>query len=363
MSPSAAGPASAVNPAATVNPAVAVNPAPAASGTQTAAEPTVGWYPSTPAPYNLGANTYGAPSPYASAGPLAAAGGTGRGGLGRRSGLGRRGGTGRGRLVNVALFGIAPLALAGIVVLAFVLSSGRGQVAKHTGFQAGAAPSVAQQQPEGTGSTTASAPSAAASHGKAHPGKRSATPGDNVPSVQPVAGNPAGSKTGSRSKPKSSPHPKPKPAAPITPHNLGAPNFDGYCQHIGWGSAVMTASNAYGWHCSSNPSLVFSMQGACAWTFGVSLGTVINVSTDYYSPNSWQCWRTNGVLGQLNIPAYCNDAGLGAAKLTAANAYGWSCTGQSAVDTDAACQFVFHNGNAFSRFAVFADPYSWQCWR
>jgi hypothetical protein len=239
-------------------------------------------------------------------------------------------------------------------------SSGRGQAATHTGFQAGAGPTGAQQ-PQGVASTTATGSSSSPSHGKAHPGKRSSTPGGNNPSAQPTTGGSTTShKSGAKPKPKS--HPKPKPAGPVTPHNLGAPNFDGYCQHIGWGSAVTTANNAYGWHCSANPSLVFSMQGACAWTYGLSLGKVINVSTDYYSTTSWQCWRTNGVLGQLDIATYCTEAGLGSAKLAARNADGWSCTGQGPVDTNAACQLVFHNGNAFSRFAVFADPYSWQCW-
>jgi len=261
------------------------------------------------------------------------------------------------------LFAVAPLALAGIVAIAFVLSSGRGEAATHTGFQAGAAPSAArQQQPQGAGSTKAAAPSP--SHPNAHSGKHSSrTPGgSNQLTLPATGGSVTGHKSGAKPKPKAGQHPQPKPAGPVTPHNLGAPNFDGYCQHIGWGSAVTTANNAYGWHCSANPSLVLSIQGACAWTYGLSLSKVIDVSTDYYVPASWQCWRTNGVLGQLNIATYCTEAGLGSAKLTARNAYGWSCAGQAAIDTNAACQLVFHNGNAFSRFAVFADPYSWQCW-
>ena len=34
----------------------------------------------------------------------------------------------------------------------------------------------------------------------------------------------------------------------------------------------------------------------------------------------------------------------------------------AAVDTTAACDFQYHVGDAVSRFAVFASPYSWQCW-
>ncbi len=182
-------------------------------------------------------------------------------------------------------------------------------------------------------------------------------------STQPASGSSSGHNPGRPgAKPTSSPHPKPEPAGPVTPHNLGAPNFGGYCQHIGQGSAVTTADNAYGWHCSANPALILPVQGACAWTYGLSASKVINVTTNYYSPGSWQCWRTNGILGQLNFSAYCVDAGLGSAKLTAGNAYGWACTGQPSINEQAACQFLFRDSFAFARFAVFADPYSWQCW-
>ena len=60
---------------------------------------------------------------------------------------------------------------------------------------------------------------------------------------------------------------------------------------------------------------------------------------------------------------YCVAAGLGTSKLIASNAYGWRCAGSSApIDTTAACDTVYHVGDAISRFAVFADPYTWQCW-
>jgi hypothetical protein len=271
-------------------------------------------------------------------------------------------GSGRSKLVNAALFGFAPLALVGIVALAFVLSSsGKGEAAAHTGFQAGAAVSAGQQSP-GAGSASSGAPAPSASKGNGHSGKRPAAQSGKLPSKSasaPKSGQTPGPK------PKSSHRPKPKsgpPPGPVTPFNLGKPNFDGYCAHIGWGTAITTASNAYGWHCSLNPSLVLSVRGACAWTYNLSASMVIHVSTDYYSPDSWQCWRTNGLLGQLNISAYCVNAGLGAAKLNAANAYGWICTGAGAINPDAACQFVYHRSTAFARFAVFADPYSWQCW-
>jgi hypothetical protein len=187
--------------------------------------------------------------------------------------------------------------------------------------------------------------------------------GNTTHSTQP--GNPMpGQNPGPKPKPKpkSAQKPKPKPAGPVTPYNLGIPNFAGYCGHIGQGSAVTTANNAYGWHCSLNPALILSVRDACGWSYGLNASKVINVTTNYNSADSWQCWRTNGILGQLDFTRYCTAAGLGAAKLTAYNAYGWSCTGAPTIDTLAACQLVFHNSNAFARFAVFADPYSWQCW-
>jgi hypothetical protein len=90
---------------------------------------------------------------------------------------------------------------------------------------------------------------------------------------------------------------------------------------------------------------------------------VVGVSTNYSDPNAWQCWRINQLLGVLNVSAYCTAAGLGSSELVADNAYGWYCTSPlTPVNTTAACDTVYHVSDAVSRFAVFADPYSWQCW-
>jgi hypothetical protein len=147
------------------------------------------------------------------------------------------------------------------------------------------------------------------------------------------------------------------------PHNLGVPDFTGYCQHIGARTAELTVSNAYGWHCALNPSKVLQVIHVCAWTYHLGTSQVVSVSTNFYDPNAWQCWRINRDLGVLNFSKYCAAAGLGSSKLIASNAYGWRCTGSSAaIDTTAACDTVYNVGGAISRFAVFADPYSWQCW-
>src|SRR6185312_12684164 len=158
----------------------------------------------------------------------------------------------------------------------------------------------------------------------------------------------------------------PKPAhkaGKVTPHNLGRPNFAGYCQHIGHRTAELVASNAYGWRCTLKPSIVLKTVSVCAWTYHLSTSRVIDVSTNYYDPNAWQCWRINRDLGVLDVTRYCVAAGHGTSKLVANNAYGWQCTSPAAaVDTTAACDLLYHVTNAVSRFAVFSSPYYWQCW-
>ena len=149
----------------------------------------------------------------------------------------------------------------------------------------------------------------------------------------------------------------------MTPHNLGLPNFAGYCQHIGHRTAELVASNAYGWRCTLNPSIVLKTVSVCAWTYHLSTSRVIDVSTNYSDPNAWQCWRINRDLGTLDVARYCVAAGHGTSKLVANNAYGWQCTSPAAaVDTIAACDLLYHVTDAVSRFAVFSSPYSWQCW-
>jgi len=149
----------------------------------------------------------------------------------------------------------------------------------------------------------------------------------------------------------------------VVPYNLGQPNFAGYCQHIGDRTAELTANNAYGWHCTLNTGRVLAATSVCGWTYHLSTSQVISVSTNYNDPSAWQCWRINRDLGVLDVTKYCVAAGLGSSKLVAANAYGWDCTSPlAAVNTTAACDVVYGVSDAVSRFAVFADPYSWQCW-
>jgi hypothetical protein len=295
----------------------------------------VGWYPSQPA---------GPPSAGPFAAPAAATGlKTGRPAWRNR----------RGTLANILLFGLGPLVLVGVVVAAFLLvSPGKGTAASSLGFQAG--PGATAQ------SSTTSAPSAPPS--SAAPGKHRAQP---TPSAR-VAKVPTISKVTPKATVKAKAKTTPKPAhrsAAVAPHNLGLPNFAGYCQHIGDRTAELTADNAYGWHCTLNPARVLQINNVCAWTYHLSVSQVVGVSTNYSDPNAWQCWRISRDLGVLNVTAYCVAAHLGSSELVADNAYGWDCTSPLApVNTTVACDTVYHVSDAVSRFAVFADPYSWQCW-
>jgi len=310
----------------------------------------VGWYPSGPV---------GQPA----AGPFANPATPARRGIagfslprfgkpGSSAGRALAWGHGRGTLMNVALFGVAPLALAGIVVAAFVLVA-PGKAAS-LGFQAGPAASAQQAAASAQPSPFGPSPSASASAHKKHPrATGTALPGAKVPSkAVPSA--------------KAKPTPKPTHKAgggAVAPHDLGVPNFAGYCQHIGHRTAEVIASNAYGWRCMLDPSLILKVVSVCAFTYHLSTSQVIDVSTNYYDPNAWQCWRIHGDLGVLNFTTYCTNAGLGTGKLVADNAYGWQCTSPAAaVDTNTACDANYHVNDAVSRFAVFADPYSWQCW-
>jgi hypothetical protein len=341
-------------------------PSPAAEPVPEATAPALepppgGWYPAS-------AGYPGAPQDYRpAAGAFATPGRPGGiGGIG--GGPPRRGRVGlsppftkRGPWVNVLVFGLAPVLVAGLVVGAFVLvAPGKPAASSHSsGFRAGPGIS-AQQAADATSPTTAATPSASRTQadprGSTRAGKRASMPSGIASSARASAGAAAGTKGTKSTKKKK----QAKPAT-VTPHNLGAPNFAGYCQHIGQGTAVVRANNAYGWACTANVALVVSVQDACAWTYHLDAAQVINVSTDYDSADSWQCWRINRDLGQLNVASYCSAAGLGTATLKASNADGWYCGGEP-VDFQAGCQLIYHSSDAIARFAVFADPYSWQCW-
>jgi hypothetical protein len=71
---------------------------------------------------------------------------------------------------------------------------------------------------------------------------------------------------------------------------LGAPNFDGYCQATSQGAVTLVSDNAYGWHCSADNGTGDDANAVCAWTYGLATGQVTNQFQDFYDPNSWKCW-------------------------------------------------------------------------
>jgi hypothetical protein len=330
-------------------------------------EPAVGWYPSRPAgPPSAGPFAAPVTSARRRIGPLRSrpARGAGSARAVRPSRAAPAARYRRSRLGHVLLFGIGPLVVIGGVVAAFLLvSPGQGS-ASNLGFQAGpAATGAASASPSASPTVPPSSPAA---YGQRHPRAAPSAAVAKVPTISTA-----------RPKVRSSPGAAPKPAAGggdgggggggggggVTPHNLGLPSFDGYCQHIGDRSAVLVADNAYGWRCTLNTGHVLLATDVCAWTYHLSASQVVSVSTNYGDPNAWQCWRVNRLLGVLNVGNYCVTAGLGASELVADDAYGWYCTTPpTPVNTTIACDTVYHVTDAVARFAVFADPYSWQCY-
>src|SRR5206468_7884837 len=122
------------------------------------------------------------------------------------------------------------------------------------GFKAGPAPST-QQLTASPMATPFQSPSASPSaQKKKHPhATSSASLGAKTPA-----------RPGTSTKATSKPAHK---AGKVTSHNLGLPNFAGYCQHIGHRTAELIASNAYGWRCTLNPGIVIKTVSVCAWTY------------------------------------------------------------------------------------------------
>jgi hypothetical protein len=314
----------------------------------------VGWYPSTPT-----AGPFASPStpsrrrvPGRSR-PGKSGPGNSRPGKPAGSGGSTLSWGGRGALMNVLLFGAGPLALVGVLVAAFVLvAPGKGS-ASSLGFKAGPAPSTQQVSASAVDTPSPSPSATPSAHKKKHP--HATSPASLPDKTAPPA----------NAKKKATPKPAHKSGGSggVTPHNLGAPNFNGYCQHIGHHAAEVVATNAYGWRCTLYPSLALNAGSVCAWSYHLSSSKVIDVTTNFSDPNAWQCWRVNRYLGPLDFAGYCAQAGLGTSKLVADNATGWYCSAPSApVDTTAACNALYHVSGAVSRFTLFTNPSSWQCW-
>lgn len=151
-----------------------------------------------------------------------------------------------------------------------------------------------------------------------------------------------------------------------TPFLLGAPNFGGYCQHTRQGDvALLAAYHAYGWHCVADNGKGDDAEAVCAWTFHLPPSQVTNTVQDFNDPYTWQCWRVTRELSAPDWTGYCQYNGHGAAQLTgndASDAYGWRCSDGTAVSATAACEWTNHTTPLVSRFQDFWDPETWQCW-
>ena len=171
--------------------------------------------------------------------------------------------------MNALLFGVAPVTLAAVIVAAFlIVSPGQGSAAS-LGFKAG--PPSTQQLTASAMATPSRSPSASPSaHKKKHPrATSSASPGTKT------------ARSGQSAKV------TPKPAHKVTPHNLGRPNFAGYCRHIGHRTAELVASNAYGWQCTSSAAAV-DTTAACDLLDHVT--DALSRFAVFSSPYYWQCW-------------------------------------------------------------------------
>lgn len=345
--------------------------------------PRAGRPPGTPPPWAPPANIhtppggdsqtgigwYGSQQPsgyYPASGPLAASAGPGKDDL-------AWGNPGRKRLKNILLFGAAPVVLAGVVAAAYLITtSGKAHPAANAGFHVttastGGAPQV-QNVDTPVPSTTSASPSPSPSASLSFPALPASTTATGKPKSTGTASAPKPKPTprqshSSGTAPSSSASPSPSQAPAVaTPSDLGAPDFNTYCASLNEGTGVTVASNAYGWRCSADESVSLSTQAVCAYTFSLPEGDAIDVTTDYGSVGGIQCWSTHGELGGLDFSAYCSAGGYGSAVLTGSYATGWSCTGESGIDENTACEVQYNNIGAFARYASYTDANSWQCW-
>jgi serine/threonine protein kinase len=151
------------------------------------------------------------------------------------------------------------------------------------------------------------------------------------------------------------------------PALLGTPDWNGYCQATGQGPVTLvTANHAYGWHCTKATTLGDDANAVCAWTFNRPLNQTTNTVTNFYDPNSWQCWSASMQLSAPDWNGYCQATGQGPVTLvTADNAYGWHCTKATTLGDDARAVCAWTNGAStpvVARFQSFYDPNTWQCW-
>jgi serine/threonine protein kinase len=195
------------------------------------------------------------------------------------------------------------------------------------------------------------------------------TQGTFMPSTPPPASEPAVTASPTPTSVRVSTPPPPVSAPPrrsyAVPALLGVPNWNGYCEETGQGPVTLvTADNAYGWHCTNATSLGDDANAVCAWTYKLSTSQVTNSVTNFYDPNTWKCWAATQELSAPDWNGYCQAQGLGTAVKTQNNAYGWYCA-KSGNGLDAGTVCAWTNAAStlvIGRFQNFYDASTWQCW-
>jgi hypothetical protein len=284
-------------------------------------------------------------------------------------------GSSRKTLMNVLLFGVAPVVLAGVIAAAYLLStSHKGHTAASAGFHAQAAASAGTQVQNAIAPTPGTSPSSASPapkpshhHALTFP-TLSAAPGQADPPGTGISTHaPSPEKDPApRHSHSSAPAPRkpaPAPSAVPVPADLGAPNFDGYCSSNHEGTALNVTGNAVGWRCSSDQGTALSNQAVCAYTYRVSNAELIDVTTQYTMAfaAAIECWSTHGELGALDLSAYCSAEGWGSA-VYGSNVTELSCSKKPDVDATMACQVEYKDDSAFARYEFYAVANSWECW-
>jgi hypothetical protein len=297
----------------------------------------------------------------------------------------------RGRVRAALLFGVAPVAVVGVVVGTYLVGmSGRTHASAQAGFHAQAPASSAGQVVQNaltpsSVSTPVSSPSKKAKASPAASISFPALPKSTLVAV-PVTGSTAPGVAASRApaaakprpvhkqvKASASPSPSPAPAPTPTrtpvpiPADLGAPDYAAYCAHLGQGNAVTVNSTAYGWRCTGEPGVMIPGQAACAYTFRDDDALIINVTRNYFVTTGTECWSTNGEAAQVttaNWDAYCEKAFGTTALLTGSTVFNWVCKPNHGINVQTLCDEVtgLPSTEVFALFAVESDPYSWECW-
>jgi hypothetical protein len=283
-------------------------------------------------------------------------------------------GNSRKTLMNVLLFGVAPVVLVGVIAAAYLLStSHKGHSVASAGFHAAAAASAGAQVQNAIAPTSSAAPSTPSPSPK--PGHHHALAFPTL-SAAPGLVDPPGTSTSTHAPtPKKEPAPRhshpsapkktPTPTASVVPvpADLGAPNFGSYCSGNHEGNALNVTGNAVGWRCSSDQGTALSNQAVCAYTYRVSNAEVIDVTTQYTMAfaAAIECWSTHGELGALDLSVYCSAEGLGSA-VYGSNVTELSCSKKPGVDAIIACQVEYKDDSAFARYEFYAVANSWECW-